>query len=137
MKKAVVDTNVLISGLFWEGTPKKVIDKFRYDTGHKMIFSPELIHEFRTKLLTKFKVKPGIVVSIIEEITQYAELVNPRYLTGICRDKKDNMILDTVLAGNADYIISGDRDLLILKEFNKIKIVTPRQFLLIKQDDQN
>ena len=129
MKKAVVDTNVLISGLFWEGTPKKVIDKFRYDPDHKMIFSPELIHELRSKLLVKFKMKPEIVTGIVSRITQYSELVNPKFLTEICRDKNDNMVLDTALAGNADYIISGDRDLLTLKEFNGIKIVTPGQFI--------
>lgn len=131
MIRAVVDTNVLISGLFWEGTPKKCLDKYRFENIYQIIFSPEIVHEFRQKLLYKFRLEPAMVNRLVKEMTLYAELVVPRYVTKICRDAKDNMILDTAKAGKADYIVTGDKDLLVLKMFNKnIKIVSPADFLI-------
>lgn len=132
MIRAVVDTNVLISGLFWEGTPKKCLDKYRFENTYQIIFSPEIVHEFRQKLLYKFRLEQVMINQWVKEIILYAEHVVPRYTTKICRDAKDNMILDTAIAGKADYIVSGDKDLLVLEVFNKnIKIVSPVDFLAI------
>ncbi len=134
MIKAVVDTNVLISGLIWEGTPKKIIDKFRFDNLYSLILSPELIHEFRTKLLKKFRLEQKLVNQWVQEITESAQLVIPHYVTKICRDPNDNMILDTASGGQADFIISGDKDLLSMVIFKKIPIITPRKFLEIMME---
>jgi len=134
MIKAVVDTNVLISGLVWEGTPKKIIDKFRFENLYSLIFSPELIHEFRTKLLKKFHLEQKLVNQWVQEITASAQLVIPRYVTKICRDPDDNMILDTASGGQADFIITGDKDLLSIVTFGKIPIITPRRFLEIMME---
>jgi len=48
---------------------------------------------------------------------------------GICRDPKDDFILECAQTGNADLIVTGDKDLLSLKSFGSIQIVTPRQYL--------
>jgi uncharacterized protein len=48
---------------------------------------------------------------------------------GICRDPKDNMFLELALSGNADLIISGDNDLLVLNQFRGIPVITPREFI--------
>lgn len=131
MIKAVVDTNVLISGFIWGGTPREIIDKFRLDSLYILVISPELVHEFRNKLLQKFLVESVQVDQWVIELAQYAELVSPNYLTEICRDPKDNMILDTALVGKADYIVTGDKDLLILGKFQKTTILSPKGFLQI------
>lgn len=132
MIKAVVDTNVLLSGLLWEGTPKKCLDKYRLESIYQLILSPEIVHEFRRKLLYKFRLEQVMINQWVKEMTLYAELVVPRYATKICRDTKDNMILDTAKTGKADYIVTGDKDLLALKVFDKnIKIVSPADFLAI------
>lgn len=132
MIRTVVDTNVLISGLFWDGTPKKCLDKYRFENIYQIIFSPEAIHELRQKLLYKFHLEPALISQLVKEMTLYAELVVPHYITKICRDAKDNMILDTAKAGRADYIVTGDKDLLVIKVFNKnTKIVSPADFLAI------
>ena len=128
MIKAVLDTNVLISGLFWQGTPKIILDSHRYQASYILILSPEIINEIRLKLLTKFKIAPKTIKILIREIQKYAELVTPHYETDICRDKKDNMILDTAVSGRADYIVTGDKDLLTLEKFQKIPIVSPNKF---------
>jgi len=131
MTRVVVDTNVLISGLIWGGTPKKVIDKFRYDKSFILVLSPELATELSKKLIKKFHIKPQIVIQLVTQLAKYAEQVLPDYITTICRDPKDNMILDTALAGGADYVVTGDQDLLDLKKFKFILIVNPRTFIKI------
>lgn len=133
MTNVVLDTNVLISGFLWEGTPKKCLDGYRFASAYQLLFSPELIHEFRTKLLRKFHIPSQRVNLWVKEITMYAELVNPTYTTRICRDPKDNMLLDTAGAGRASYIVTGDKDLLTLLKFNSIQIVSPKTFLGILQ----
>jgi len=129
--RSVLDTNVLLSGLLWAGTPKKCLDAFRFQNIYQLILSPELIHELRNKLTKKFKVPQVLIEKWGKEITQYAHLVIPKYETTICRDPKDNMILDTASTGNAHYIVTGDEDLLILKDFKAISIVTPAQFFTL------
>ena len=132
MIRGVVDTNVLISGLIWGGSPKKCLDKFRYESNYILLLSPELLHEFRSKLLHKFNVEEKIVTEWVEEFLEYSEKVIPNYTTRICRDPNDNMILDIAKSGKADFIITGDKDLLILKEFENIKIISAKSFLKIK-----
>jgi len=50
-------------------------------------------------------------------------------ITGICRDPNDDFILECAVTGNADLIVTGDKDLLSLKSFRGIHLVTPRQYL--------
>jgi len=57
--------------------------------------------------------------------------VYPRKSLNIVRDKKDNHVLECAVEGECEYIVSGDKDLLVLKEFQGIKIVTPREFVRI------
>lgn len=131
MIRVVVDTNVLISGLIWGGTPKKCLDKFRYESTYILLLSPELLDEFRSKLRYKFRVADEIVSKWVKELEEYTEKIFPSYTTKICRDPKDNMILDTAKSGKADFIITGDKDLLTLKNFKGIKILSPRSFLRV------
>ena len=53
------------------------------------------------------------------------------HVISVVRDSDDNMVLECALSGGADYIISGDQDLIILKEFHGIKLLSPREFLTI------
>lgn len=52
-----------------------------------------------------------------------------RRLAGVCRDPKDDFILECASIGNADCIVTGDKDLLSLKTYRDIEILTPRQYL--------
>jgi len=65
----------------------------------------------------------------MEYLRDEAERVNPSELTDSpCRDKDDNIIIGTALSGNAEFIITGDEDLLVLKTYKGIDIITPREF---------
>jgi predicted nucleic acid-binding protein len=66
----------------------------------------------------------------LSEIWQDAVRITvPGILSGVCRDPKDDFILECAVLGNADVIVTGDKDLLALGEYEGIRIVTPRQYL--------
>ena len=61
---------------------------------------------------------------------EYIEIINPESEIKICRDTKDNFLLNLAVDGNADYLITGDKDLLILEKINNTKIITIADFKL-------
>lgn len=62
---------------------------------------------------------------------QFADLINITSKSKICRDEKDDFLLNLAIDGNADYLVTGDKDLLILKKVNKTKILTYSELLEI------
>lgn len=66
---------------------------------------------------------------IINKLQAGAIKIIPSRKVNICRDKKDNQVLDLCVVGKADYLVTGDKDLLVLKKFKKTKIVSPREFI--------
>ena len=67
---------------------------------------------------------------LLSQLHEEAEIVRPaRLRERVCRHKDDDVVLTTALAGTADVIVTGDDYLLVLKEFRKIRILSPRQFL--------
>ncbi|MFN4212450.1 MAG: putative toxin-antitoxin system toxin component, PIN family [Microgenomates group bacterium] len=72
--------------------------------------------------------------AIINELTTKSIKINPPPQINICRDKKDNQILNLCFTGKANYLITEDKDLLILKKFKNTKIVAPKRFLKIKRN---
>jgi len=70
-----------------------------------------------------------VVVELLETIEEFADFVNVRSEIKLCRDPKDNFLLSLSLDGNADYLLTGDKDLLDLAKFEKTKITTITDFL--------
>ena len=104
VKRVVLDTNVLISALGWEGI-RRVMNypRFNFNEKQKLTF-----------------------LNILYDISTIVEI--PGQLKIIKADSDDNIILETALEGSADFIISGDEHLIKLKEYLEIKILTPREF---------
>ncbi len=136
MKRITVDTNIFISALFWKGTPDRVIDIFR---GRQaiLLFSDDILDELERKLsspkfalrVSKTGLSPAQLVDIFRGM---AEIVEPSEVPeDAVRDKKDRIILSCAIGGSADYIVSGDQDLTVLKTYQNIPIVTPSEFLAI------
>ena len=69
------------------------------------------------------------MVELLETIEEFADFVNVRSEIKLCRDPKDNFLLSLSLDGNADYLLTGDKDLLDLVKFEKTKITTITDFL--------
>lgn len=126
--KVVVDTNIFISGTLYGGNPEKVIDKLKTQT-FLLCISPSIAIEIITKL-KKFTQDEQVLVLVQNVITKNVLLVKPTKKINICRDPKDNMYLEAAFDSKADYLITGDKDLLTLKTYKKTKIVTPKEFLL-------
>lgn len=127
--QVVIDTNVWISGLIFGGNPAKVINRF-IDGSIVVITSEELLSELRRKITQKFPLfapqLPLLEASIREKAIVVA--LGSR-LVSASRDEDDNKFIETALNGKADYIISGDKDLLVLRSFEHITILKPAEFL--------
>jgi putative PIN family toxin of toxin-antitoxin system len=126
--RAVYDTNVLISGLFWDGPPREIILRAtRREL--ELIISPPLLEELSRILHRSLASTESEVAAIINLILDISTMAYPSERLDIVRDKKDNMVLECAVEGKCEYLVTGDADLLELKEFRGIKIVKPRAFL--------
>lgn len=129
--RVVLDTNVLVSALLSRGTPPaRSLDVA--SSRCTLITSPNLIIELAT-ILKRPKFDPyasgQVREAFIHRITQDSELVIPGTSVDECRDPKDNHLLSLALDSGADYLVSGDQDLLVLATFHGTGIVTPRNFV--------
>ena len=125
--RVVFDTNVLYSALAAKGFCEEVLDEATGDC--VTIWSNPLKQELESLLARRHKIGPATRVAL-EAYVDLCEFVEPQPLPArVCRDKSDDIVLATALAGKADVIVTGDDDLLVLKRFRGIRIVSPRQFL--------
>ena len=83
----------------------------------------------RAPLRVKYQIESGDITALINLIRLRGELTNPQHSITACRDPKDNRFLEAALAGQADCIVSGDADLLVLNPFEDIPILRPAEFL--------
>jgi putative PIN family toxin of toxin-antitoxin system len=125
--KVVLDTNVLLAAFATRGLCEAVLTVCL--DGHQIILSEPILTEASKNLTSKFKMPAAQVRQIIDFLRENAELVEPQPVPAdSCRDPKDLVILGTAAAGGADCLVSGDEDLLILKQFRTIPILSPRAF---------
>jgi uncharacterized protein len=140
MLRAVVDTNIFIRAIILpKGTVGPVITRLR-DNDYLLIYSPVLIDELLAKLALprirdKYHLDDQAIDNILALIALRGELVTPTRKVKACRDPKDDMFIEAALAGPAEYIVTGDKDLLILKKFETVQFVTPRIFLEVLEGD--
>jgi len=130
--KAVFDTNVLLAAFLTEGVCAKLLTRARKQQ-FNLITCPFILHEFERILTRKFSVTRQEKENTLALITEAAQkIVYPAETpTGACRDKDDDNVLACALEADADYLVTGDKDLLHLKTFRGIRIITPRDFELL------
>ena len=125
--RVVFDTNVLYSAIAAKGFCEEVVDEAVGDC--VTVWSDPLKQELESLLARRHKIGPATQTAL----TAYADLcefVEPQPLSErVCRDKDDDVVLATALVGKADIIVTGDDDLLVLKKFRGIRILSPRKFL--------
>ena len=129
--KVVFDTNIVASASFWRGTPFDCLAAWAQ--GHcEAVVSPAVLAEYHeTMEELRLQYPDRKPVAWADALTESAWLVFPTdRATGATPDRADEMILECALAGEADYIVTGDkRHLLALREFRDIPIVSPAGFL--------
>jgi putative PIN family toxin of toxin-antitoxin system len=129
--RAVLDTNVLISSVIATGVPHEIVVK-GFNSEYQIVVSVATLTEFRDTLLKypeKFHMGEEDIQQEVETIRYFAEFVDPEEeITAVEDDPDDDKFLEAAVAGNVDYIVSGDRHLLDLDSFREINIVDPREF---------
>jgi uncharacterized protein len=137
--RVVLDTNVWLSGLFWGGKPGVVVDWVaKRDHGMKVIFSEATLAELISKL--------NIYDRKFEKVTTHrfgnmfrgvGEIIpSPHMQSEIkVRDPKDQMWVDLCMISQANYLVSGDKDLLVLKKIGKTRVVTINDFIRVGVDE--
>ncbi len=128
MTRVVPDTNIIISSVFWRGHPHEVIRRGILGK-YQLVVSAEILDEVVDRLRNKFQFPEEGIQQLIDILLTYCQVVEPTSKFDVVRDKKDNKIIECAFDGKADYIVTGDSDLLELKNFRGIKIVTAREFL--------
>jgi putative PIN family toxin of toxin-antitoxin system len=127
--KIVLDTNVFISGIIFGGYSKEILEA-AVEGKVQLAVSDDILNEISEVLQRKkFNFMPSITRQIISEIEKISEVITPKQsFKAVKRDPADNIIIDCAFEAKADFIITGDKDLLELKEFKNIEIVNPKKF---------
>ncbi len=134
--RVVVDTNVLVSGLFGiKNSPSSQILKAVRTQKIILVTSPvvlEEVHEVinRKRIVKLTKMTTRQRVNFMDKLIERSDVTaGKQFVEHVGRDSKDDKFLACAVEAKADYLITGDKDLLVLKEHGEIKILTPREFL--------
>lgn len=141
--RVVIDTNLVVSGVIVdEGLPAKLLQGWREGL-FVLVISEILLNEMKVVLsrprLQKYNIGSGKIEGMVDTLKFGAEIVKPMRSENLpvhCRDAKDDLLLATSLAGEADYLVTGDEDLLVLNKnpgLKELKIVTVREFLRLTE----
>jgi len=128
--KIVLDSNIFVSSFYWAGNPRKIFD--RVTNGFDELYITDEIIKEIISVMSREKFNTGI-----EEINEYIKIIesysikmlSQKIPQNVSRDKNDDKILQCGIDGNVEFIITGDNDLLVIKEYNKIKILKPGEYL--------
>lgn len=123
------DSNIFISAFLFAGKPAQVFD-LAVDKKIILVTSPQILGEVAKVFDQKFQRNESSIKKQIKIIKDVSQVIVTKKRIKILKYLPDNMVLETAIEGQVDYIVTGDRKhLLTLKEFKKIPIITPAQFL--------
>lgn len=131
MKRVVLDTNVVIAALFWQGPPRIVYDLVR-DGQLIMLITVKMEQEFiRVLGYARFGLTSAEILPFVRELrTRGVHVAGNAKITEIKADPTDNIFLECAVDGKADFIISGDKHLLALPSYCGTPILRPKDFLV-------
>jgi uncharacterized protein len=133
--KVLLDTNIVIAAFAVRGLCESLFELCL--DSHEIIFSDELLEEIARNLSKKIKLDQQVISGIERLLRDNTAIFKPAEVSAdACRDPNDLHVLGLAKSGKADYIITGDEDLLSLEKFEACKIVSPRQFWTILHDEK-
>ena len=126
--RILIDTNVLISGLFFGGLPKKLLSEIDFEK-FIICINEEILAEYNEQIdkkisSPKYHLNEEIRKNFFSNLQSF-EMVSD---LKVCRDPKDDKFINCAIDAKAIYIVSGDNDLLTIKNFAGIEIVMAREF---------
>jgi len=125
--KILFDTNVLIAAFIVRGVCSDLLEHGIRQ--HLLVTSEFILNEFREKLTGQFKFSAEEAEAAAGLLLSRMVVVKPVDLdTAVCRDRDDDTVLATAIAGNCDCIVTGDKDLLTLQRFGDTVILSPADF---------
>lgn len=131
--KVALDSNVVIAAFAGRGLCSDVFEHCLYE--QIIVLSDVLLQEIHRNLCKKIKVPQAKADNVLQFLSSETEIVEPAKLSkDMCRDASDVEVLGTAIAGKAEVIVTGDSDLLVLKKFQSIPILTPRSFWTFVQE---
>ena len=125
--KIVLDANVIIAAFAARGLCETIMEVCLSE--HEIVLGDNLFDEILRNIRHKIKLPPGVVDNIGAFLREHSTISIPVPLASdVCRDPDDVKVLGLAVASNADYIVTGDKDLLVLKSFQGIQFLNPRSF---------
>ncbi len=126
--KIVVDTNVLISGVFFGGFPRKILSSI-VEKRISAVATTEIVDEYEEIVQEMVSRKQGhLNREILAPLIGALEMIEPVSDIQISRDPDDDKFINCAKDARALYIVSGDKDLLVLRQYENIQIVTAKEF---------
>ncbi len=135
MVRALLDANVLVSAAIRSaGPPGRILAALLERQPFESVLSPAVIAEaervLQSSKVRRYLREPREVLLFLADVVALSDLVpDTGGVTGVCRDPGDDVVLAAAMEGRADCLVTGDADLLTLREYEGIAIVTPRAFL--------
>lgn len=129
--RAVLDTNVLISALLFTGVASELVPLWQKGE-ITVLLSREILDEYlRVLAYPKFQLSEEEIKALIEEeLLPFVQVIKPgTRIRAVRRDPSDDKFLECAVAGKADVIISGDKELLALRHYRRVRMQTPSEFL--------
>ena len=126
--RILIDTNIIISGLFFHGLPKQLLAEFDYEK-FSVCVNKSIVAEYTEQVdkkisNTKYRLDKDLREKFFKNLHSFKSVSDLK----ICRDPKDDKFINCAIDAKAVYIVSGDNDLLTLKNVAGIEIVTAREF---------
>jgi uncharacterized protein len=125
--RLVLDTNVLLAAVLTDGLCRELVKK--RIRSHDLFTSLELLEELAGQLRQRFALGPKEVPFLAAYRELAVSVTAAAMPKPVCRDPDDDRVLATAIAAKADLIVTGDQDLLVLRQHAGIRILSPRQFL--------
>jgi putative PIN family toxin of toxin-antitoxin system len=140
--RAVIDTNVIVSALIRPQGTAGILWRRLGEGAFTAVFSPGLIDEIAAvlghpRIRARYRTIPKDLEDIAALFALRDDLVACQERIRICRDPDDDFLLETAVAGNAGYLVSGNEDLLALKKFRRTRIVRPAAFLTMLEKNRS
>jgi putative PIN family toxin of toxin-antitoxin system len=127
--QVVLDTNVLVSGVFWSGPASRILELWAKDK-IEVVVSPEILTEYQRLLVEMERERSaGLADAWTVFIAQHATVLHPVSRPRLCRDPDDDKFLHCALSAGVRVVITGDKDLLSMGRVADVDLLTPTAFL--------
>ena len=128
--RGIFDNNVLVSAALLAGVPRQAFDKLITDG--TVLVSVAMLLEL-ADVLNREKFDKYVTrddrMHFMVSFLKVAEIIEIKETILVCRDPKDDKLLELAVSGNADFLVTGDQDLLVINSFRGVEIITPLEFL--------